>query len=185
MLHALSIAGPLSQTYPEELALLSTYAAGAGIAVEIGSFQGVSSALIAAAMRDDGILYCVDPWPERNGRSEPNLAIFRRHIRRRGLGGKIAILRGTSRVMAERLPRAVDFLFIDGDHSKAAIEFDWLLARDIVRAGGHVCLHDALVPASEPWRTLGSAACFGEVIARDPDFALVDSRHTMAVMRRR
>lgn len=174
----------ISQTYPDELALLSNYAAGAGVALEIGSFQGVSSALIAKALRDGGVLYCVDPWPERDGKADPSFAIFERHTRRRKVNRRIRVLRGTSQAMADYLPRDIDFMFIDGDHGKEAIAADWSLAKALVRPGGHVCLHDAIVPESEPWRTLPSSEFFNDVIRHDPEFVLVASRHTMAVMRR-
>ncbi len=183
-LHALSLVDAMSQTNQDELALLSAYAAGASVAVEIGSFQGVSSAFIAASLGDNGLLYCVDPWPALNGKSDPCFAIFKRHLRRRNVKNKIRILRGRTHEVAERVPREVDFMYIDGDHSRDAIAFDWSLARQIVRAEGIVCLHDALVPDGEPWRTPESSAYFRDVIRRDPDFSLAASCHSLAVMRR-
>jgi predicted O-methyltransferase YrrM len=183
-LHALSLVDAMSQTYPDELALLSSYAAGASVAVEVGSFQGVSSALIAAALSENGLLYCVDPWPAVNDKADPSFAIFKRHLRRCKVKNKIRILRGRSHEVAERVPREVDFMFIDGDNSRDAMAFDWSLAKRIVRAEGYVCLHDALVPDSEPWRTPESSSYFRDVICRDPEFSLAASCHTLAVMRR-
>lgn len=185
VLHALHLADAISQTYPAELALLSKYAAGASVAVEIGSFQGVSSALIAAALRENGLLYCVDPWPTVNGKADPSFTIFKRHLRRRNVKNKIRILRGRSQEVIERVPRHVDFMFIDGDHSAPAIAFDWALAKRIVRPGGLVGLHDALVPDGEPWRTPASSDYFRDVIRHDPEFSPAASCHTLAVMRRR
>jgi len=40
--------------------------------------------------------------------------------------------------------RKVDFLYIDGDHSRLACERDWLLYRDFVKVGGIVGIHDVL-----------------------------------------
>lgn len=184
VLHAIGLVEGCTQTYPQELALLSKYAASCKIAVEIGSFQGVSGALIAAAMPRDGVLYCIDPWTETGGKKDPSFAIFCRQMKRKGVAGKVRVLRGTSQDMAGQLPAQVDFMFIDGDHSRSAITFDWALAKRIVKSGGYVCLHDALVPASEPWRHFGSSDYFADVIRRDPGFELIDHEHSMAVLRR-
>ncbi len=37
----------------------------------------------------------------------------------------------------------VDLVFIDGDHSEAGCDRDWLCWSPFVRCGGHVVLHDA------------------------------------------
>jgi predicted O-methyltransferase YrrM len=37
----------------------------------------------------------------------------------------------------------LDLVFIDGDHSEAGCERDWLSWREHVRAGGRVVFHDA------------------------------------------
>jgi hypothetical protein len=39
--------------------------------------------------------------------------------------------------------RAVDFVFIDGDHSPAAVREDWDVWQRHVPEGGHVAFHDA------------------------------------------
>jgi predicted O-methyltransferase YrrM len=183
-LHSLRLVEAASQTYPDELALLAKYAKAANVGAEIGSFQGVSAAVIAAAMADDGALYCIDPWRERDGRKDPSYAIFERHVRRNNVSHKITILRGLSHEMASRLPPQIDFMFIDGDHSRQGITFDWSLAKQKLRPGGHVCLHDALTPENEPWRRPESVTYFDEVILKEEGFELIDHRHSMAVLRR-
>jgi predicted O-methyltransferase YrrM len=40
------------------------------------------------------------------------------------------------------LPRPADFVFIDGDHSRAAVEHDSRLARTLCRPGGIIVWHD-------------------------------------------
>jgi len=182
-LHALKLVEATSQTYPEELALLAKYAATARVAAEIGSFQGVSAAIIAAAMPPGGLLYCIDPWLPMNA-FNPLLAIFQRHVRRKNVSHKIQVLRGSSREMADRIPAPLDFMFIDGDHSSAGIAFDWTLVKLKLKPGGYVCLHDTIVPAGEPWRRLESADYFASVIQKESGFSLIEQMHSMAVLRR-
>ena len=98
--------------------------------MEIGSDQGVSAAAIGKSIDQNGILYCVDPWPrKRRWARNPNLAIFERHTRRMGVRERINVLLGTSRQVAAEIPAQLDFIFIDGDHSANGIAFDWGLAK--------------------------------------------------------
>jgi predicted O-methyltransferase YrrM len=184
LLHWLRLVGPTSQTNERELAALGKYAAGAHIALEIGSFQGVSSAIIAASIDRGGTLYCVDPWLEVDRKKDPCLAIFERHIRRRGLRDRIKIVRKLSANAANDVPPQVDFIFIDGDHSLKGISVDWTLVKQKLRTGGVVCMHDVRVPAFEPWRRLESVSFFEDVILRDAEFVIIDEIHSMAAMRR-
>lgn len=43
--------------------------------------------------------------------------------------------------------RAIDFLFIDADHSYAGVKSDWLMYSPLVRKGGIVAFHDILFHA--------------------------------------
>lgn len=184
LLHWAGLASPISQTSAAELAALERHAANARTALEIGSFQGVSAARIAAAMEPTGVLFCVDPWLEVNGKQNPCWSIFTRHIERQELGSRIRVLRGFSGELQLEIPSALDFAFIDGDHAWAGIETDWSLVGGRMRPGGRVCLHDSLVPPSEPWRSPDSVRYFEQVIRLDRRFELIDIVHSMAVLRR-
>lgn len=184
LLHNLRLVEPHSQTNENELAALARYATDAQIALEIGSFQGVSAAVIAANICQSGTLYCVDPWPDIKDRTDPCLAIFKRHIRRRGLCDKITIVRKLSVDIANDVPSEIDFVFIDGDHSFKGIGVDWSIVKQKLRSGGIVCLHDVRVPPCEPWRRLASVTFFENVILRDIEFSLIDEIHSLAVLRR-
>jgi len=69
-------------------------------------------------------------WPGRDGRSG---FIF-------GLSSDPGSVRKTYEATA----RKVDLLFIDGDHSYAAVLCDWLLYHHLVRDGGLIAFHDSL-----------------------------------------
>ena len=184
LLHRASLVQAISQTYPVELEGLAHFARNARLALEIGSFQGVSAAYIAEALGPDGVLYCVDPWPPRRAAPNPCRAIFERHTRRKGVRGRIKVLLGISRDVAAAIPSELDFIFVDGDHSADGIAFDWSLVKAKLARGGIVCLHDVLVPPAEPWRRPDSVAFFERIILADPEFVVVDRRHSLAVLRR-
>lgn len=164
--------------------MIEKYAAGKKLALEIGSYQGVSAARIAKAMAADGVLYCVDPWEAVNGNINPCYAIFQRHVRRAGLNGRIRVLQTRSTQADELLPDELDFVFIDGDHSWTGIEADWRLVGQKLRVGGVICLHDSFVPRDEPWRFLDSVRFYDEIIRNDRRFEVIDSIHSLAVVRR-
>lgn len=185
LLHKLHLASPGSQTIGKELATLARYATGTKNSLEIGTFQGVSAVHIVKAMSPDGILTCVDPWPEVNGRKNPCLLIAQRHFRRTGTSSRIKILRQYSAEAQPLIPRELDFAFIDGDHSWKGIETDWSIVAPRMARDGIVCLHDMVTPADEPWRVLDSMRFFKEIILRDPAFALLETVHSLAVLRKK
>src|SRR5205814_9751058 len=115
VLHRFRMVNATSQTNLPELAALARYAANAKAAVEIGSHQGVSAAVIARSLASGGQLFCVDPWPSENGRRNPIFEIFKRHIARTKTGRSIHIIRDFSSNVADQLPPRLDFAFIDGD----------------------------------------------------------------------
>jgi predicted O-methyltransferase YrrM len=184
LLHRLHLLGPSSQTNARELGALREYATGRHKALEIGTYQGVSAAVVAEALSQEGTLYCVDPWPEEQGRSNPCWRIARRHLRRANVAQRVRILRGLTEQVYREIPDDLDFVFIDGDHSWEGIGTDWEIVAPRVVPRGIVCLHDVIVPADEPWRTPASVRFFNEVIARDPRFELLASVHSMAVVRK-
>lgn len=186
LLHFLRVAEPSSQTIAKELDAISRHAAGAALALEIGSYQGVSAVHIARAISEKGRLWCVDPWLEKTHRSNPCYSIFKRHIERSGASGKIRVIQKKSHEAADDLPTLFDFAFIDGDHSWTGVDTDWKLVSPRIRQGGYVCLHDSVVPADESWRSaLDSNRYFEEIIRPDNRFDLVETVHSLVVLRRR
>jgi len=184
LLHHAHIVGPISQTNETELRTIEKYAQATRLAFEIGSFQGVSAVRIAASMAKDGILYCVDPWPTDKSGTNPCYLIFKRHVRRMGVSDKVRILRVRSKDALGIVPDQADFAFVDGDHSWGGIEVDWRLVRQKVRVGGVVCLHDCLIPPTEPWRQPDSVRFYRDVICADTEFQTIDEVNTLAVLRR-
>ncbi len=70
--------------------------------------------------------------------------------------------------------REVDFLFIDGDHSRAGVESDYLAYAPLVRAGGAIAFHDVHPgPSSlvggvpEFWNELKPTVEYEEIVDSD------------------
>jgi predicted O-methyltransferase YrrM len=154
-------------------------------ALEIGSYQGASSAIIAKALAPDGYLICIDPWPDDNAEENSCRLIFERKIRRAGLQDLVRVLRGFSRDVQNELPRDWDFVFIDGDHSWEGIETDWNIVSPRMRRVGIVCLHNTVIPAAESWRDFPSVDYYREVIAKHESFERIEEVYSMTVLKRR
>src|SRR3989344_6669006 len=98
-------------------------------AVELGSWLGKSSYIIARAVqeRGNGRLYCVDPF-DLSAMSEESLQqhsqvlhrpvreIFQENIERTGVADVITVLEGKSHDVSPNFKETVDFLFIDASH---------------------------------------------------------------------
>jgi predicted O-methyltransferase YrrM len=183
-LHRIHLVGPMSQTNDKELSALAAYALGKTRALEIGTHQGMSAVCIAKALAPGGILFCVDPWPEANFKVNPCWLICERHFRRSGVSSRIKVLRTVISHVRDQLPTNLDFVFIDGDHSRKGIETDWKIVAPQVARDGIVCLHDVVTPATERWRRLDAVLYYNDVISRDDSFETIETVHSMAILRK-
>ncbi len=129
------------------------------IAVELGSWQGKSSVMIAGglARRPGARLYCVDPFgldenPEyqrlyytpllaKMGRTLEQA--FSDHIRQSGLSSIVEAVCGYSFEVVQTWTTPIDLLFIDANHEYEAVQRDFEQWEPFVRIGGIVALHDA------------------------------------------
>ena len=76
-LHMLWLAQPKTQTIDLELAMLAKYAQNLRVAAEIGSFQGVSAAVIARAMAADWPAQACMRWTSPAVAAAPRMAAVR------------------------------------------------------------------------------------------------------------
>lgn len=122
------------------------------IGAEVGVFSGATSARILR--RPDLTLFMVDPWKcfiadniviaddaeqERNYRSAlaaTDFAAERRHVVRRESVDAAAMIEDG----------ALDFVFIDGDHSHSAVSADIKAWLKKIKHGGLLCGHDYANP---------------------------------------
>ena len=136
-----------------DIALLRDAAAGARVAVEIGVYEGASALVLIEALPGGAELHLIDPFGRRPdalpagwGASETaTRRTVERARRRRGRDAPlarwhVALSHDAAAAWAGPAP---DLVFIDGDHSEAACEQDWLDWSALVSPGGAIVLHDA------------------------------------------
>lgn len=133
---------PASQVTDRELSCLLKYAQGAEVIVEIGCFEGKTTAALAGSTA--GRVYSIDPFfSGRLGISYGELVakFFCWKLRLKN----IQFLKAFSHDVAPAFQQAVDFIFIDADHSYEAIKRDWEDWFPKVKTGGLIALHDCKV----------------------------------------
>jgi predicted O-methyltransferase YrrM len=136
----------------EDEAVLLEAAEGARRVVEIGVYEGASALVLLGALRSHAELHLIDPFgshpdalPAGWGASEwATRRTLERAAGRRGVDApRLSWHIELSHAVAARWSGDVDLVFIDGDHSEAGCEQDWLDWSPLVAVGGHVVFHDA------------------------------------------
>jgi predicted O-methyltransferase YrrM len=186
---ALGLRHAIAQHSEAEGQLLQRYAEGGSTIVEIGVLEGGSALELRVVMDPAGTLVLIDPYePGRFGVSMARIAAAR--TIRRSNRGTVRWIRTTSSEAAAHWNGAIDFLFIDGDHSLAAVRQDWDLWAPMVRTGGHVALHDArVVPGGNggdrAWiDDQAGPVILAREIGADPRWCRVGAAETTVVFRR-
>jgi predicted O-methyltransferase YrrM len=121
------------------------------VIVEIGSWKGKSTYCLAKGLKS-GKVCAIDPFDASGDAAsasiyhqkkdkEPLIQQFKDNMEKLGVLDKIEILQGFSNDFVGKIPQ-IDFLFIDGDHSKEGCEFDFLSYAPYVKPGGYIALHD-------------------------------------------
>lgn len=142
--HALGFRPAYTATTEREQRALQRHASGKKRLVEIGADEGANSLNLRSVMHSDGVLYLIDPY--RPGRLIVNFSylIARREVSKSS-NGRVVFLRQPSHEAALRWSGAVDFAFVDGDHSRDAVLRDWLDWGPHVSPRGLIAFHDANV----------------------------------------
>lgn len=148
----LGLIPPRTMHSADDAQVLLRVAAGARRVVEIGVYEGSSALALQRALGPHAELHLVDPFgshpdalPRGWGATE---RATRRLVARAGrqLGAAAPAVRwhvALSHDVAASWHDEVDLVFIDGDHSQAGCERDWLDWSPFVGPGGHVVFHDA------------------------------------------
>lgn len=146
---AVTIRGWMSD---DELNWLASTASHYRAVVEIGSYCGRSSRAIADNLPNGGVLYCVDAWkpfecvPPVITTSDEGEAVYAEFLRNMSDvidSGTVVVRRMGSVKAAVTLNQdAVDFVFIDGDHSYEAVYQDIRLWLPVIKSGGVIAGHD-------------------------------------------
>ena len=147
------------------------------VVVEIGSWQGKSTFCLAKGIRS-GKLYAIDPFNADAGfdtQSEKDyfdgkvgsdlLTVFQNNIRRLTVASKIVTKKGYSYDFPDEFT-AINFLFIDGDHSIEGCLNDYKLYAHKVVKGGFIAFHDYYNNRPE----LGPTHVVNQIINKSNDF---------------
>jgi MMP 1-O-methyltransferase len=136
---------------------------GRGAIVEIGSWKGRSTAWLAlGAKRVGRRVYAIDP--HTGSKEDPTAHTFQEfldNLARAGVSDVVDPLVMTSTDAARVVQGPVELLFIDGDHSAAAVLHDVELWLPRVADGGLVMFHDvATTSYSGPRRAFQRYVCW-------------------------
>ena len=156
------IPGFLGENEARLLGTIAACASRGGTIVEIGSFKGKSTIMLAkvAAHYGLGPVAAIDPHNFNNveleaHRTSPEASSyteFLQHLDRAGVRNQVEVYRAYSTDVAAAWNRPIGFLWIDGDHSYlgAKADFDGFFRH--LLPGAIVAFHDALHEFAGPIR---------------------------------
>ena len=125
-----------------------------GVIVELGSWTGGGALLLAPFLTHDKSYHAVDTFNadtmddlyiKKQLRGRKHMDVFYENTA--PLKNKVVVHRGRTDDIAATWPKgqAIDFLFIDADHSYEAVSADWKNWSPFVRKGGVIVFHDYYV----------------------------------------
>lgn len=165
----------------------------AGQAVEVGTHRGEFAHVLVQEWGPGGVLWCVDPWENQSARYAAEQAGFlpdgagdrgkdfrvcQKRLRDYEARGRVKYLREDSEAAAKRFKDgALDFVYLDGDHSYDGVSLDLRLWWPKIGPGGILAGHDFLCPGPaanpENWGRFIQPAVLSFFSARGPDVYLI------------
>jgi predicted O-methyltransferase YrrM len=176
---------PDTQTTIAERSALAKYAAGAGLAIEIGVYEGINTVIIGKALANGGKLFGIDPFFKGSLGICYHKIIAELHLKRNRVTKSVGLIEKFSFDAIGDVPEKVDFIFIDGDHSYEGIQKDWQLYAGRLKADGIMALHDTSVIAIDGGLTLDSVRYYNDVIKHDDRFEWIETVDRMNILRRK
>ncbi|HUI42262.1 MAG TPA: class I SAM-dependent methyltransferase [Terriglobia bacterium] len=178
---ARDVPGYLGELEFRALGLLAAVSQGPGVAVEIGSFKGKSTAVLASVRAHYGLgpVVSIDPHnapsstdPDLQGQSS-SFDDFLATLRSTSIEQHVEVHRVSSRQAAVGWSRPIGFLWIDGDHTYEGAKEDLDLFLPFVSEGAVVAFHDTLHEFEGPIRV------FVENMLRSDAFGPAGFLHTI------
>lgn len=147
-----TVEGYLSPNEMRFLALMAAYPTAKGEILEIGSFKGKSTVILAksAALAGDEKINAVDPLtapsetdPDLRG-AESSLKDFQNNIKTHNVADKINFHQTFSYELAKTWDKPLRLLWIDGDHTYKGTKLDFEGFEKNLSDGAIVAIHDVL-----------------------------------------
>lgn len=147
-----SVEGYLAPNEIRFLALLAACPTAEGEILEIGSFKGKSTVILAkaAAFSGNGRVHAVDPMiapsetdPDLKGAAS-SFPDFQKNITAQGITEKIEFHQNFSYELAEKWDKPIRLLWIDGDHTYRGTKLDFDGFAGHLADGAIVAIHDVL-----------------------------------------
>jgi predicted O-methyltransferase YrrM len=173
---AQNIPGFLTEPEVRFIGMLAAYSASTvrGQIVEIGSFKGRSTVILATVARHYGLppVVAIDPHNfnsvelqhHRVSEDASSFAEFQSHLKTAGVSEAVEVHRAYSADLASNWNRPIGFLWIDGDHSYRGAKSDFDGFSPYLVDKGFVAFHDALHEFAGPIRV------FAEDVLRSDKF---------------
>lgn len=174
----LGLQEPDTQVTAAELELLTKHAKGAGLVVELGCYEGKTTAELARVAKR---VISIDPFfSGRLGFSWGEM-IARQHARRRG-AANVTFIKKFSQDATGDVSEPIDFMFIDADHSYEGVKRDWEMWSRKMRPGGLIALHDSRVAPNSPDPEMGSIKFFAEELSKMKNVREVAGIDSLAIV---
>lgn len=140
-----------------EAAALSRYAAATdGKIVEVGAYRGRTTLALAAGEKDVTVIDPFEDWvavtplyPAGYAYSAENFDIWKANIEAAGVVERVQHVRQRSPEAALAWSEPIGLIFLDGDHTEAAVRADFDAWQGFVPVGGTIALHDINEPGVE------------------------------------
>jgi hypothetical protein len=179
---SLSTPGFLAENEIRFLGILAACTPVDGVMVEIGSFKGKSTVMLAtiASSYKLGPVVAIDPhqglsYQDPNSPyPSPTFDEFLSSIKSAGLDSHVEVHRAYSRDVAKNWKRPIRLLWIDGDHSYEGCKEDFDLFSPYLAEGAVIAFHDTLNAFEGPIRV------FVEEILRSNRFGPSGFVHSIA-----
>lgn len=167
--------GHLSQAEMEFLAINAAVPASDGVILEIGSFKGKSTCILAKAseLAGDPYIIAVDPLTHESleahdlkGAADENQFQhdFFKNLKVQHVEHRVQFHQQYSYHFVESFSGKIRFLWVDGDHSYSGVKQDIKMFTPFLADGAIVAMHDVLHNLDGPIR------CFAEDILQSPHF---------------
>lgn len=125
------------------------------LCVEIGSWMGKSTYILAKSTGDNTNIFAVDPFDgsgdeffQNNYKSSIDkmdndlLTEFKRNMEKYGINQKVTPVVGLSEEVAHQVPEQIDALFIDGNHEYESVKKDFDNYTAKLKQNGLLLFHD-------------------------------------------